>query len=57
MLIFDLVITPEWDTLPIHSSQSGKQSGLWMSIGLEGKISSGTRYAWRSQGIVWILVS
>jgi len=40
MLIHDLAITLELDTLPIHSGQSGKQNRFWMSVGIEGKVSS-----------------
>jgi len=39
MLILDLVITPERDTLPIHSSQPGKKNRLWMSAEIEGKLA------------------
>lgn len=41
MLILDLVITPEWDTLPIHRRQSGERNGFCMSVGIQGKVSSG----------------
>ena len=40
MLILDLAITPERDTLPVHGGQSGKQNRFWMSVGIEGKVSS-----------------
>jgi len=45
------VITPERDTLPIHSSQSGKQNGLWMLAEIEGKVNSSAGYAGQSQGV------
>jgi len=51
MLILDLAITPERDTLPIHSSQSREQNGFWISVEIEGKISSGSGYAGQSQGV------
>ena len=51
MLILDLAITPERDTLPIHNSQSGEQNGFWMSVEIEGKVSSSAGYAGQSQGV------
>jgi len=45
MLILDLVITAEWETIPIHSSQSGEQNGVWMSVEIQEKVSSGAGYA------------
>jgi len=45
MLILDLVITAERDIIPIHSGPSGEQSGYWMSVEIEGKVSSGAGYA------------
>ena len=41
MLIFDRAISRERDTRPIHNSQSEEQNGLWMSVEIEGKVSSG----------------
>jgi len=51
MLILDLAITPERDTLPIRSSQPGKQNGLRMSVGIEGKVSSSAGWAGQSRGV------
>ena len=51
MLILDLAITPERDTLPMHSSQSGGQNGFWVSVEIEGKVSSSAGYAGQSQGV------
>jgi len=39
MLIYDLGITPERDTLPINSSQSGKQNGFGCRLRLRGKLA------------------
>jgi len=51
MLILDLAITPERDTLPIHSGPSGKQKRFWMSVGIEGKASSSAGSAGQPQGV------
>jgi len=39
MLILDLVITPERDTFPIHSSRSRKQNRVWISVETKGKLA------------------
>ena len=51
MLTLDLAITPERDTLPIHSDRSGKQKGFWISVGIEGRASSSAGYAAQPQGV------
>lgn len=51
MLILDLAITPERDTLPIYSSQSGQQNGFWISVEIEGRVSSSAGYAGQPQGV------
>jgi len=51
MLILDLAITPERDTLPIYSSQSGQQNGFWISVEIEGRVSNSAGYAGQSQGV------
>ena len=51
MLILDLAITPERDTLPIYSSQSGQQNEFWISVEIEGRVSSSAGYAGQSQGV------
>jgi len=51
MSILDLTITPERDTLPIDSGQSRKQNRFWMSVGIEGKVSSSAGYAGQPQGV------
>jgi len=40
MVTLDLAITPQKDTLPIYSSQFGKENGLWISVEIDGKVSS-----------------
>ncbi|RPA90155.1 hypothetical protein L873DRAFT_1795647 [Choiromyces venosus 120613-1] len=51
-LTVDLVVTPERDTLPIYSGQSAGQNGLWISVEIEGKVSSsGSGYAGQPQGV------
>jgi len=51
MVIFDLAITPEWDNLPVQSSQSEEENGFWTLVEIEGKVISGTGYARQSQRV------
>ena len=51
MLILDLAIIGERDTLLIRNCQSGEQNEFWMSVEIEGNVSSGTGYAGQSQGV------
>ena len=48
MLILHPAITPRRDILPIHSSQSGKHNGLWISVEIEEKVNSSAGYAGQS---------
>ncbi|PWW77832.1 hypothetical protein C7212DRAFT_362443 [Tuber magnatum] len=51
MLIVDLVVTPEQDTLPIRSGQSGDQNSFWISVEIEGKVNSCAGYAGQQHGV------
>ena len=51
MLILDPTNTPARDSLPIRSSQCRKQNRFWISVGIEGKVRSGSGYAAQPEGV------
>ena len=51
MLILDLAIISEQDTLPICNRESEEENEFWMSVEIEGNVSSGAGYAGQSQGV------
>ncbi|KAG0633533.1 hypothetical protein HOY80DRAFT_1104625 [Tuber brumale] len=51
MLTVDLAVTPERDTLPMHSGRSRGSNGFWISVEIEGKVSSSAGYAGQPQGV------
>jgi len=51
MLILDLTNTPELDTLPKRSCQCRRQNRFWISVGIEGKVRSGSGYAAQPEGV------
>ncbi|CAZ83056.1 unnamed protein product [Tuber melanosporum] len=51
MLVVDLAVTPERDTLPTHSGRSGEPNGFWISVEIEGKVSSSAGYSGQPQGV------
>ena len=57
MLILDLAITAERDSIPIHSSRAGERSGYWMSFEIEGKLAVVLDTLSSDRVSVWTLVS